>query len=259
MVSFLTDLADRAGSAAQSLLGRHRPDRRSRPLRLGVTGLARSGKTVFTTALVHHLVEGSALPAFRAAAEGRIRRARLAHQPDDDVPRFPYEEHVAALVSDRRWPQSTNADQRAARRHRLRARRGLALRSGDARPRHRRLSGRMAARPRPHRRELTATGRASTIEASRRPAGRRPCRRPGTRASPPSIRRARPTRSWRRARARPSRPISRRCGPGPEAVATTPPGPLPDAGRPRRLAGADLRAARRCRRSRDRAEDASRR
>ena len=106
MVSFLTDLADRAGSAAQSLLSAtgqiFEPS-----VRLGVTGLARSGKTVFTTALVHHLTEGSALPAFRPAAEGRIRRARLAHQPDDDVPRFPYEEHVAALVSDRRWPQST--------------------------------------------------------------------------------------------------------------------------------------------------------
>ena len=97
MVSFLTDLADRAGSAAQSLLSAtgqiFEPS-----VRLGVTGLARSGKTVFTTALVHHLTEGSALPAFRPAAEGRIRRARLAHQPDDDVPRFPYEEHVAAIA-----------------------------------------------------------------------------------------------------------------------------------------------------------------
>jgi predicted YcjX-like family ATPase len=105
-VSFVTDLAHRAGSAAQSLweASAHlvRPS-----IRLGVTGLARSGKTVFTTALVHHLTEGTVLPAFRASAEGRIRRARLAHQPDDAVPRFPYEEHLASLLKARRWPQST--------------------------------------------------------------------------------------------------------------------------------------------------------
>lgn len=76
-------------------------------LRLGVTGLARSGKTVFTTALVHHLVEGHALPSLRASAQGRIRRAALEHQPDDAVPRFPYEEHLAALTKERRWPRST--------------------------------------------------------------------------------------------------------------------------------------------------------
>jgi uncharacterized protein len=105
-LSILTDLADRAGSAAHSLWSA--AGQLVEPsVRLGVTGLARSGKTVFTTALVHHLTEGTALPAFRASAEGRIRRARLAHQPDDDVPRFPYEEHVASLVTARRWPQST--------------------------------------------------------------------------------------------------------------------------------------------------------
>jgi uncharacterized protein len=103
---FLTDIASRAGSTAASLW-----DAGTQLLypsvRLGVTGLARSGKTVFTTALVHHLVEGHALPALRASAQGRIRRARLDHQPDDVVPRFPYEEHVAALISERRWPRST--------------------------------------------------------------------------------------------------------------------------------------------------------
>ncbi|KAB1078780.1 YcjX family protein [Methylobacterium soli] len=77
-------------------------------LRLGVTGLARSGKTVFTTALIHHLVEAHALPAFAPAQEGRLRRARLVPQPDDDVPRFPYEDHVSALTQDRRWPRSTD-------------------------------------------------------------------------------------------------------------------------------------------------------
>ena len=63
---------------------------------------------MFTTALVHHLTRNTQLPAFRASAEGRIRQAHLAHQPDDDVPRFTYEDHAAALIRDRRWPQSTN-------------------------------------------------------------------------------------------------------------------------------------------------------
>ncbi|PVE23673.1 amino acid regulated cytosolic protein [Microvirga sp. KLBC 81] len=106
-MSVITDLASRAGSAAQSLW--EASGQLIQPtLRLGVTGLARSGKTVFTTALVHHLTRGTNLPAFRASAEGRIRRAHLSPQPDDAVPRFPFEEHMAALTQDRRWPQSTS-------------------------------------------------------------------------------------------------------------------------------------------------------
>ncbi|MFC0219025.1 YcjX family protein [Pseudochelatococcus lubricantis] len=77
-------------------------------VRLGVTGLSRSGKTVFTTALVHHLIGVTPMPVFRASAEGRIRRAILDDQPDDAVPRFPYEEHLATLGEPlRRWPEST--------------------------------------------------------------------------------------------------------------------------------------------------------
>ena len=77
-------------------------------LRLGVTGLSRSGKTVFLTALVNNLIAGARLPVLAASAEGRIKRARLEPQPDDAVPRFAYEEHLASLTRpDRRWPQST--------------------------------------------------------------------------------------------------------------------------------------------------------
>ncbi|WP_436637345.1 YcjX family protein [Microbaculum sp. FT89] len=77
-------------------------------LRLGVTGLSRSGKTVFITALVHNLVHGGRLPVFDAMAEGRLSRAHLDPQPDDDVPRFDYEAHVEALTGkDRHWPEST--------------------------------------------------------------------------------------------------------------------------------------------------------
>ena len=77
-------------------------------LRLGVTGLARSGKTVFITALVRNLVAGGRLPFFAAMAEGRITRAYLEPQPDDSVPRFAYEEHLGEFAKDPpQWPEST--------------------------------------------------------------------------------------------------------------------------------------------------------
>ncbi|MGL4243591.1 MAG: YcjX family protein, partial [Beijerinckiaceae bacterium] len=89
-------------------LGQYAGDLMNPTVRLGVTGLSRSGKTVFITALVHALMSGARLPMFAAEAEGRIRRVSLAPQPDDTVPRFPYEDHLAALTgSDRHWPQST--------------------------------------------------------------------------------------------------------------------------------------------------------
>src|ERR1700676_1723200 len=76
-------------------------------VRLGVTGLSRAGKTVFITALVHNLLHGGRLPLFDAWASGRITGAELQPQPDDAVPRFDYEDHVARLVGERLWPDST--------------------------------------------------------------------------------------------------------------------------------------------------------
>ena len=77
-------------------------------VRLGVTGLARAGKTVFITALVRNLVQGGRLPFFSPSAERRLSAAYLEPQPDDDVPRFDYEAHLAALAADPpEWPQST--------------------------------------------------------------------------------------------------------------------------------------------------------
>jgi hypothetical protein len=101
--SYLDDARNAALALGDSLLGLARPR-----LRLGVTGLSRSGKTVFTTALIQNLIEGAKLPVLKASAEGRIARVRLVPQPDPDVPRFPYEAHRAALAGpDRRWPDST--------------------------------------------------------------------------------------------------------------------------------------------------------
>lgn len=77
-------------------------------VRLGVTGLSRSGKTVFITALVRNLTSGGRLPFFVPDAEGRIVRAYLEPQPDDAVPRFDYEGHMSALEAEPpHWPEST--------------------------------------------------------------------------------------------------------------------------------------------------------
>jgi predicted YcjX-like family ATPase len=101
--SYLDEARNAALAFGDSLLGLARPR-----LRIGVTGLSRSGKTVFTTALIQNLVEGAKLPVLKASAEGRIARVRLVPQPDPEIPRFPYEAHRAALSgADRRWPEST--------------------------------------------------------------------------------------------------------------------------------------------------------
>jgi predicted YcjX-like family ATPase len=79
-------------------------------VRLGVTGFSRAGKTVFITALVRALLSGGRLPFFRAQAQGRIAGAYLEPQPDDAVPRFDYESHIAALErSPPEWPDGTRS------------------------------------------------------------------------------------------------------------------------------------------------------
>ena len=105
----LSDLAFDARVAARGLAdfvaGGH--------LRLGVTGLSRAGKTVFIAALIHNLTRGGRLPVFRVHAEGRVARVMLDPQPDDAVPRFAYEDHLAALTGGdkgraaRHWPELT--------------------------------------------------------------------------------------------------------------------------------------------------------
>ncbi len=103
-MSFFSDLAFEAELIARSIGDYFAGG----GLRLGVTGLSRSGKTVFLTALVSNLIAGVRLPVLAASAEGRITKARLEPQPDDAVPRFAYEDHMASLAGpDRMWPQST--------------------------------------------------------------------------------------------------------------------------------------------------------
>ncbi|MBX3596344.1 MAG: YcjX family protein [Rhizobiaceae bacterium] len=103
-----TSLTDEALIALDTL-GERATGIFSPSLRLGVTGLSRAGKTVFISSLVHNIIHGGRLPLFEAQKSGRISAARLEQQPDDDVPRFQYEDHINALVRDRIWPESTRA------------------------------------------------------------------------------------------------------------------------------------------------------
>ena len=133
-------------------------------LKLGVTGLARSGKTVFITALVHNLIAGARLPFFDAAAQGRMLRVYLEPQPDDVVPRFEYEKHLADLVADPpRWPESTRRISQLRLTLEYASTRILeaAARPREAAYRHRRLSRRMAAR------SAAASARLSGVVADR--------------------------------------------------------------------------------------------
>ncbi len=77
-------------------------------VRLGVTGLSRAGKTVFITSLIANLLDRGRMPGLEAAQSGRIQAAFLQPQPDDTVPRFDFESHLAALTGPAPfWPEST--------------------------------------------------------------------------------------------------------------------------------------------------------
>ncbi len=96
--AFLAELWDEIGLAADRLRDRH--------LRLAVTGLRRSGKTIFITSLVHHLLDGVGLPFLAAVHEGRYLGARL--RPPGPGAAFPYAEFHAELSGDPpRWPKAT--------------------------------------------------------------------------------------------------------------------------------------------------------
>ncbi|MBB3330340.1 hypothetical protein BDK63_001197 [Halomonas campaniensis] len=84
---------------------------RDRQLRLAVTGLSRSGKTAFLTSLVNQMRHAgleARLDLLPAAREGRLLGARRVNQQDLGVPRFPYDQAMAALEeTPPRWPEPT--------------------------------------------------------------------------------------------------------------------------------------------------------
>lgn len=76
-------------------------------LKLGVTGLSNAGKTVFITSLIENLLKGKSLPVFGVMREGRLLKVKLAEQPDSKIARFEFEKHIASLLRDQTWPDST--------------------------------------------------------------------------------------------------------------------------------------------------------
>ena len=83
-------------------------------LRLGVTGLSRSGKTVFITSLIQNLLQAEQtrgnFSGFSPNAEGRLIGVKLGEHPDRAIPRFAFEKHLSALTgadTSPQWPHST--------------------------------------------------------------------------------------------------------------------------------------------------------
>jgi uncharacterized protein len=106
LATILSDLTDQTSDMLRQATA-YVDDLTTPTLRLGVTGLSRAGKTVFITTLVRVLTSGGAMPAIGAINLPGFR-AFLEPQPDDDVPRFGYEGHLAALTaSPASWPDST--------------------------------------------------------------------------------------------------------------------------------------------------------
>ena len=106
-MNVINDLADgtlRMAESAQRGFGSLFESR----LRLGVTGLNRAGKTVFITSLLANLMQRGRMTLLSAEGDRRIEAAMLRPQPSPEIPRFEYEEHLAALTAaDPQWPEST--------------------------------------------------------------------------------------------------------------------------------------------------------
>lgn len=81
-------------------------------LRLAVTGLSRSGKTAFITALVNQLLSihtGARLPLFSAVREERLLGVKRVPQRDFGIPRFTYDEGWPSFTARRRYGQPRRA------------------------------------------------------------------------------------------------------------------------------------------------------
>lgn len=80
-------------------------------LRIAVTGLSKSGKTVFITSLINQLLHSNQpglLPLFTPAREGRILGVKRTLHPHLTRSAFPYQDALAALnKTPSTWPSST--------------------------------------------------------------------------------------------------------------------------------------------------------
>ncbi len=83
-------------------------------MRIGITGLARAGKTALLTSLAANLLAVSAgrpaLPAVSERLRGRRLRVSIAPAAASSIPRFEVASHIAALATDPpRWPARTTS------------------------------------------------------------------------------------------------------------------------------------------------------
>src|SRR5690242_9923651 len=82
--------------------------------RIGITGLARAGKTALLTSIATNLLALSAgrlaLPVLSQLLRGRRLSVAIAPAEAAELPRFDVERHTAALAADPpRWPERTTA------------------------------------------------------------------------------------------------------------------------------------------------------
>src|SRR6059058_1134281 len=79
-----------------------------------VTGLSRSGKTVFITSLVHNLLSAlhnpNRMPLLGVVGERRLLSANLEAGNAQRLPRFPYFENIEKMAGTAPdWPERTEA------------------------------------------------------------------------------------------------------------------------------------------------------
>ncbi|MDY6991507.1 MAG: YcjX family protein [Pseudomonadota bacterium] len=83
-----------------------------RQVKLAVTGLSRSGKTVFITSLVQHLLHGletTHLPFLELVTRGRLQGTKIIQKPNRHIPSFRYDLAIEQLTADPpTWPPPTS-------------------------------------------------------------------------------------------------------------------------------------------------------
>jgi hypothetical protein len=107
-----------------------------RTVRLAITGLSRSGKTVAATAIVHDLLRAvehpELLPFLSVVSERRLAGARLVERADLHLPTFPYRQSLDLLTGEPPdWPESTDRINRSRLALRFRPAGGLARLARD--------------------------------------------------------------------------------------------------------------------------------
>ncbi|MEG3640216.1 YcjX family protein [Magnetococcus sp. PR-3] len=83
-----------------------------RSVRLAVTGLSQSGKTVFINALTHQILHGfhgAGAAHLDVLTQGRFKGSITLPTGPGDAPRFPYEDQIQQLTADQPlWPRATD-------------------------------------------------------------------------------------------------------------------------------------------------------